>query len=124
MLGIGNKEKLLGHPVAGPSWESFVTESLLGLVPRGTEASFYRTGAGAEIDLVLALPGGKLWAIEIKRSSAPKVERGFHVACDDIQPNKRFVVYPGSDRFPLDAHTEAIGLSALGQILETENWVT
>jgi predicted AAA+ superfamily ATPase len=124
LLGIENKEKLLGHPVAGPSWESFVTESLLVLAPRGTEASFYRTGAGAEIDLVLALPGGKLWAIEIKRSSAPKVERGFHVACDDIQPNKRFVVYPGSDRFPLDAHTEAIGLSALGQILETENWVT
>jgi hypothetical protein len=119
--GIGNKEKLLGQPVAGPSWESFVTESLLGLVPRGTEASFYRTGAGAEIDLVLALPGGKLWAVEIKRSSAPKLERGFHIACDDLKPDQRFVVHPGQDRFPLDARTEAIGLPALGRILRTEN---
>jgi len=117
LLGIGNKEQLLGHPVAGPSWESFVTESLLALVPRGTEASFYRTAAGAEIDLLLALPGGKLWAIEIKRSSAPKVERGFHIACDDLKPDKRWVVYPGNDRFPLDAHTEVIGLSDLGRLL-------
>ena len=98
-----------------------MTESLLVLAPRGTEASFYRTGAGAEIDLVLALPGGKLWAVEIKRSSAPRVERGFHIACDDLKPDKRLVVYPGNDRFPLDARTEVIGLTALGGILRTEN---
>jgi len=121
LLGIGNQEQLLGHPVAGPSWESFATESLLGLAPRGTEASFYRTAAGAEIDLLLALPGGKLWAVEIKRSSAPKLERGFHLACDDLKPDKRFVVYPGNDRFPLDAHAEVIGLSALGQMLQAGN---
>jgi len=118
LLGIGTKEQLLGHPVAGPSWESFVIESLITLAPRGTEANFYRTSAGAEIDLVLTLPGGELWAVEIKRSSAPKVERGFHIACDDLKPAKRFVVYPGKERFPLDAHTEVIGLSALGQILQ------
>ena len=85
------------------------------------EASFYRTAAGAEIDLLLALPGGKLWAVEIKRSSAPKLERGFHLACDDLKPDKRFVVYPGNDRFPLDAHAEVIGLSALGQMLQAGN---
>ncbi len=118
LLGIGNQEQLLGHPVAGPSWESFVSESLIGLAPRGTEASFYRTSAGAEIDLLLALPGGKLWAMEIKRSSAPKVERGFHIACDDLKPDKRWVVYPGDDRYPLDADTEVIGLYALGRLLQ------
>jgi predicted AAA+ superfamily ATPase len=118
LLGIGNKEQLLGHPVAGLSWESFVIETLLVVAPRGTEANFYRTSAGAEIDLVLTLPGGKLWAIEIKRSSAPKVERGFHLACADLKPDKRFVVYPGNDRFPLDANTDVIGLSALGQALQ------
>lgn len=115
LLGLGDKEQLLGHPVAGPSWESFVIETLLALAPRGTEANFYRTAAGAEIDLVLALPGGKLWAVEIKRSSAPKVERGFHLACADLNPAKRFVVYPGNERFPLDADTEVIGVSALGR---------
>lgn len=118
LLGLGNKEQLLGHPVVGPSWESFVLETLLVLAPRGTEANFYRTAAGAEIDLVLTLPGGKLWAVEIKRSSAPKLERGFHLACADLKPAKRFVVYPGSDRFPLDAETEVLGLAELGKRLQ------
>lgn len=118
LLGLGNKEQLLGHPVVGPSWESFVLETLLVLAPRGTEANFYRTAAGAEIDLVLTLPGGKLWAVEIKRSSAPKLERGFHLACADLKPAKRFVVYPGDDRFPLDAETEVLGLAELGKRLQ------
>ena len=118
LLGLGNKEQLLGHPVVGPSWVSFVLETLLVLAPRGTEANFYRTAAGAEIDLVLTLPGGKLWAVEIKRSSAPKLERGFHLACADLKPAKRFVVYPGDDRFPLDAKTEVLGLAELGKRLQ------
>lgn len=119
LLGLGNKEQLLGHPVVGPSWESFVLETLLVLAPRGTEANFYRTAAGAEIDLVLTLPGGKLWAVEIKRSSAPKLERGFHLACADLKPARRFVVYPGDDRFPLDAETEVLGLAELGKRLQS-----
>ena len=118
LLGLGNKEQLLGHPVVGPSWESFVLETLLVLAPRGTEANFYRTAAGAEIDLVLTLPGGKLWAVEIKRSSAPKLERGFNLACADLKPARRFVVYPGADRFPLDAETEVLGLAELGKRLQ------
>ncbi len=104
--------------MAGPSWESFVIETLLVQAPRGTEAHFYRTAAGAEIDLVLTLPGGELWAIEIKRSSAPKVARGFHHACADLTPAKRFVVYPGSERFPLDAETEVLGLVEMGKLLQ------
>ena len=118
LLGLGDKEQLLGHPVAGPSWEAFVIETLLLLAPPGTDANFYRTSAGAEIDLVLTLPGGKLWAIEVKRSSAPKLERGFHLACADLNPHKRFIASPGNERFPLDANTEVIGLSALGQVLQ------
>lgn len=119
LLGLENKEQLLGHPVVGPSWESFVTESLLLQAPRGTGAYYYRTSGGAEIDLVLTLPGGALWAVEIKRSSAPKLERGFHHACADLAPARRFVVYPGSERFPLNAETEALGLADLGKLLQT-----
>ena len=118
LLGIRDKETLLGHPVAGPSWESFVTETLIAAAPDGTEAHYYRTATGTEIDLLLTLPGGKLWAIEIKRSSAPSVERGFHLACADLKPNKRFVVYSGSERFPLNADTIVIGLSELGRALQ------
>ena len=117
LLGIRDQEALLGHPVAGPSWESFVTETLIAAAPDGTGAHYYRTSTGAEIDLVLTLPNGKLWAIEVKRSSAPKVESGFHLACTDLKPSQRFVVYSGTERFPLNADTAAIGLGDLGRAL-------
>jgi uncharacterized protein len=117
LLGLSGKEQLLGHPVVGKSWESFVTETLLALAPMGTEASFYRTSAGAKIDLLLTLPGGELWAIEIKRSSAPTVEKGFHFACADLKPKRRFVVYPGHERFSVASETDAIGVRELGELL-------
>ena len=56
------------HPVVGSSWEGFVIENLLSCVPPRTEAYFYRTSAGAEIDLILKFRTGESWAIEIKRS--------------------------------------------------------
>jgi len=88
------------------------------LARRPSTFSFYRTSAGAEIDLVLTLPNRKLWAVEVKRSSAPKVERGFHSACADLNPHKRFVVYPGTERFSVGDRTDAIGLAALAVELQ------
>jgi len=105
--------------VAGQTWETLAVETLIAASPDGTEASFYRTSSGAEIDLVLRLPGDRLWAIEVKRSSAPKVEKGFHFACDDLGPKKRFVVYPGTERFSLGNRIEAIGLVALATELRS-----
>src|SRR5712691_6054747 len=119
LLGLRSKEDVLGHPVAGQTWETLTIETLIATAPEGTEASFYRTAAGAEIDLVLALPNRQLWAIEIKRSSAPKVEKGFHVACADLKPHKQYVVYSGTERFSLDQRTEAIGLVALATELQS-----
>lgn len=78
---------------------------------------FYRSGAGAEVDLVLTLPGGAVWAIEVKRNLAPKVERGFHSACEDLQPERRIVIYPGTEAFPLPNGIEVISLHQLGQDL-------
>ena len=86
LLGIGSKEELVGHPVVGPSWEGFVIESLLSIAPERAGASFYRSSGGAEVDLVMELPGRDPWAIEIKRSLAPRPSRGFHSACEDIRP--------------------------------------
>lgn len=119
LLGIRDKEALLGHPVAGQTWESFVIEALIASAPDGTEAHYYRTSNGTEVDLVLSLPGGKLWAIEVKRSSAPKIERGFHLACADLDPQSRFIVYPGTERFPLDDTTDAIGVVELAKTLQS-----
>ena len=99
LLGLGSKEDVLGHPVVGQSWEGFVIENLISVAPVGTEASFYRASGGAEIDLILVLPGRKPWAIEIKRSSEPRLSKGFHHACADIKPDAKYVVYPGEERF-------------------------
>jgi predicted AAA+ superfamily ATPase len=118
LLGIKDFKELSGHPVAGPSWEGFVIENLLAAAPDQTMASFYRTSAGAEIDLILELPGRHgLWAIEIKRSLTAKAEKGFHMACNDINPAKRFVVYAGNDRFPVSEEVEAIGVRELAAVL-------
>lgn len=117
LLGIRDKETLLGHPVNGQTWESFVIENLITAAPDGTEAHYYRTSNGTEVDLLLTLPGGELWAIEVKRTSAPKLERGFHSACADLGPQRRFYVYPGAERFPLDDRTEAIGVVGLANAL-------
>jgi hypothetical protein len=119
LLRLPTLDDVLGHPVAGGSWEGFVIESLLAASPDGTDASFYRTSAGAEIDLILTLPGNVLWAVEIKRGSAPKVERGFHLACADLSPARRLVVYGGMERFPLNSDTEAVGLPELAAQLQT-----
>lgn len=113
LLGIVDKESLLGHPVLGGSWEGFAIENLIGLAGVGTEPSFYRTSGGAEVDLVLTWPDGREWAIEVKRTASPKLERGLRSALEDIEPDRSFLVYPGSERFPLGEGVEAIGLAEL-----------
>ena len=110
LLGIADFNALSGHPVAGTSWEGFVIENLLASAPEGTLASFYRATGGAEIDLVLELPGGAIWAIEIKRGLSPKLDRGYHSAREDLDPARSFVVYAGEDRYPKADGVEAIGL--------------
>lgn len=120
LLGIDDSETLLGHPVIGASWEGFVIENLLLNAPRYTEAFFYRTAAGAEIDLILKLPKNKIWAIEIKRSLTPKIERGFYHARDDIKPDENFLVYPGDERYPMNTDTDVISLTSLIRLLKQE----
>lgn len=114
LLGIGEREALLAHPVAGASWEGLAIESLLSAAPSGSDAYFFRTSAGAEIDLLLKLPGhSQPWAIEVKRGLAPKIEKGFHLACESVQPERRLIVYGGLERFPLADGIEAVSLGEL-----------
>ena len=120
LLGLGDMDALLGHPVVGASWECFVIENLLSVAAAAgpqIEASHYRTSAGAEIDLLLRWPDGRTCAIEVKRSLTPKLERGFYSACDHVQPAARFVVYPGTERYRLQADVEAISLAELAALI-------
>jgi len=118
LLGLRDAEAVLGHPVVGPSFEGFAVETALAFAPPGTQASFYRTSAGAEIDLVLELPGRRPWAVEVKRSLAPCPSRGFHIACDDIAAERRLVVYPGAESFPLASDIECLSLRDLATLLQ------
>ncbi len=118
LLGLNDLDTVLGHPVVGGSWEGFVLENLIAVAPEQARASFYRTAAGAEVDLVLEMPGGKLWVVEVKRSLAPKLERGFHHAWEDLKPDRGFLVYAGDERYPLAAEVEAIGLHDMMALLE------
>lgn len=113
LLGIEHLEDLLAHPVVGASWEGFVIENLIACAPDGTEPFYYRTSGGAEIDLLLRRPDGRMWAVEVKRSTAPRPERGFHSACEDLHPDRRYLVYPGDERFPLGHGVEAVPLREL-----------
>lgn len=110
LLGLATLDDVLSHPVVGPSWEGFAIENLIAAAPFGTVPWFYRTTAGAEIDLLLQLPDQQLWAIEIKRTTAPRTSRGFELAANDLAAARRFVVYSGAEEFPLSAETTAAPL--------------
>ena len=96
LLGIETMDDLFGHPVVAPSWEGFVIENIIGALPRRALCGHYRTAGGAEVDLVVDSGGGEIWAIEIKRSATPKVSKGFYSACDDLRPDRKFVVHGGT----------------------------
>lgn len=110
LVGIKDFDVLQSHPILGASYESFVIENCINCAPPHARFYFYRTAAGAEIDLLIEMPDKTLWAVEIKRSSTPKVQKGFYLACQDIKPDRAFVIYAGQDRYPLAQSVEAISL--------------
>jgi uncharacterized protein len=119
LLELERRDEVVGHPVAGPSYEGMAIENLIEAAGERRTACFYRTQDGAEIDLVLVRGGTPEIAVEIKRSSAPSPDKGFAIACDDLGIHQRFVAYPGTERFPLRHGAQAVGLSELGALLST-----
>jgi uncharacterized protein len=101
LLGLTTFDDVVGHPVAGGSWEGWVIENLIAAAPQGSAPHFYRSAAGAELDLLLELPRRQRWAVEVKRSSAPAVSKGFHIAADELGATHRFVVHSGAESFPM-----------------------
>ena len=113
LLGLQRVDDVLGHPVAGPSWEGYVIENLLSVVPPETRFGFFRTAAGAEIDLMLDVPGRGTWAIDVTRASLPRPTRGFTLACEDLEPESRYIVYPGMEPRRIRQGLYAVGLRGL-----------
>ena len=114
LLNLGTFEALLGHPVAGMSWEGFVMENILAVTPDWVQPFFYRTARGAEIDLVLEFAPDLRWAVEIKRAlTRPNPSAGFHIGSEDIEATRRLVIYPGRHSFLQGSNVETVPLQVL-----------
>jgi predicted AAA+ superfamily ATPase len=120
LLNIKDMNELLGHPVVGGSWEGFVIENILSAAPDNIQCYYYGTPGGAEIDLILEFSPSDKWAIEIKRSAAPAVSKGFYLACDEVKPSRKFVVYSGNERFKMPGEVTAISLQDI--LLEVKSF--
>lgn len=118
LLGIRGLEDLLGHPVVGPSFESMVIETAIAVAGPSLRPYYYRTSAGAEIDLILSHGDRPEVAIEVKHSSAPVVSAGFHTAVAELGIGRAYVVYPGNERYEIKSGVEVIPVSALASIFE------
>lgn len=118
LLMIDQHDTLIANPILGKSWEGFVIENIRTVLPDHIKTYYYRTTSGAEIDLVLILPGQQRWAIEVKYGRSPKVRKGFFTACADIQAHKRFIVYGGQDEFPIENDTTMLSLTAMLTMLK------
>jgi predicted AAA+ superfamily ATPase len=121
LLNISNEEMLMNHPNMGASWEGLVTESILSVLDNRWSFSYYRTATQQEIDLVLESPDGEVWAIEIKRASAPKLGRGFYEASKDIGATHKWIVNASNDQYPLKDGVEVIGLMQFLEVLKLKN---
>jgi len=120
LLGLPHLDAVLGHPVAGSSWEGFVVEQLVNSAP-SAQASFYRTSNGAEVDLVLTFRNQQTWVIEVKRSSAPTVSRGFHQAAVDLGAARKLLVAPVEQTYPMKENIEVVDmLTAVRWVSEQE----
>ena len=119
LLGINTFDDLMRHTTIGTSWEGFCMEQILNQIPRGWDAFFFRTQAGAEVDLVLQpQPGQAPIFVEFKHSQAPKLTAGFWSAQKDLQPKACYVVYPGTIAYPLTKSVEVVPLTQINKIWE------
>jgi predicted AAA+ superfamily ATPase len=118
LLGINSHDALLSNPVLGKSWEGFAVDNILSILPSRAESYFYRTAAGAEIDLVIKMPSNEIWAIEIKYGVAPKVGKHYNQTCNDVGATHKYVLYGGDDEFPLGNDVRMISLPLLMERLQ------
>ena len=117
LLGISSRDALLSHPKLGDSFEGFVIENLMSVLPSSAQAFWYGTGGGAEIDLVIEFPDER-WAIEIKHSRNPTPARGFHEGCRDVEASRRLIVYPGQDSFSISEDVRVVSIDDAMQMIK------
>ena len=113
LLELETRHELLGHPVAGPSWEGFAVENLVAVAGERRVPYFYRTEDGSEIDLVFERGGRVELAIEIKRTTAPDISKGFRLGCTALRPRAAYLLHSGTEEWPVREGVTAISLKGL-----------
>lgn len=117
LLTIGSERDLATHNKLGASWEGFALETAVRtLGKRNEEISFWRTHAGAEVDLLWQAHGGNR-AIEVKYNAAPKLTKSMTSAVGDLELDHLWVIYPGDKSYPLAPNITAIPLAETGRII-------
>ncbi|MBN1363813.1 MAG: ATP-binding protein [Syntrophaceae bacterium] len=119
LLRIKTFEELTGHPSIGSSWEGFIIEQLVALLPENSQYYFYRSNAGAEIDFLYFDKQNHPVPVEIKYSLSPVLSKGFWSAFEDLQCKRGYVIYPGSEMYPIGKNVTALPLAQLKIILKT-----
>lgn len=114
LLGVGEMLELRMHPRYGASWEGFALEQTL-IAHGERDAYFYGTQRGAELDLLL-LRSGRRWGFELKCTDAPKTTKSMHIAMDDLKLEHLWVIYPGTQRYPLTERITALPLQEVGSL--------
>ncbi len=99
LLNIDSLNELYGHPAVGNSWEGFVIEQIVQLLPEYIRPYYYRTHDGAESDLILVKGIKPVASIEIKLSNAPVISRGFFECIADLKTKQNYVITPNSDEY-------------------------
>jgi uncharacterized protein len=109
LLNLPDLETLQSHPKLGASWEGFAMEQILGLTGE-RNAYFWSTQSRAELDLLI-FARGKRWGFEFKYQDAPDMTKSLHLALADLQPERVWIVYPGSKTYPVHDRVEVVHLS-------------
>ncbi len=119
LLRIDSMDALAGHPIVGASYEGWVIEQICASLDSDyQQAYFYRTHAGAEVDLLIE-NSSNLTAIEVKRSPAPKPSRGLSEIMKDLNLNSAYIVYPGDETYRLSDKVTAITLKDMLTMIKT-----
>lgn len=119
LLGIPSHFDLAGHPMLGASWETYVIEQIAAILPDWAEMYFYRTHQGTEADLVITKAGKPEILVEVKYTTTPKLSKGFHIAQNDLQTQKQFVICPVEKGFPLSEEVKVIGFNEFISLFES-----
>lgn len=120
LLGINSSFDLAGHPSLGASWETYVIEQLVAILPDWAQLYFYRTHQGTEVDLVITKGGIPEIILEIKYTTTPKLSKGFYIAQEDLGAQKQFIVCPIQKGYPLSATIKVVGINELSEIFDRD----